>query len=36
MSLAHLLALDETSGDGEVGEQLEELLGDVYDPTEEL
>ena len=39
MSLAKLLAVDEVSeevGDGDASESLEELVGDVYDPTEEF
>lgn len=39
MSLAQLLGVDEVTeeaGDGDVAESLEELVGDVYDPTEEF
>jgi len=36
MSLAQLLAADETTEGGEVAEQLVELVGEVYDPTEEF
>lgn len=39
MSLAQLLAIDEVTeelGDEDAGESLEELVGDVYDPTEEF
>jgi hypothetical protein len=39
MSLAQLLAVDEVTeevGDEGAAESLEELVGDVYDPTEEF
>jgi len=39
MSLARLLAVDELSeevSDEESSENLKELIGDVYDPTEEF
>jgi len=39
MSLAELLGADEATekaGGGDVAESLEELVGDVYDPTEEF
>jgi hypothetical protein len=39
MSLAQLLGVDKAAeevGDEDAAESLEELVGDVYDPTEEF